>query len=324
MHNFIIKNLSSHAIDCYFQAGSAVAHALKLAQQITRPGTNVLALANLLEQDILDHGAEGLGFPANIGLDNIAAHYSPVIEDPMNLPDTGLVKIDLGAHMDGYIADAAITVNLGNTPGLYANLMNAVRDALYTAIGIIRPGISTRTVGIAIQSAIQKYEGLRPISNLGGHRVSQWDLHGSPFIPNISDAIDDYIFQEGDQMAVEPFSTNGYGAIRNGSDITIFEVKNIHKKKNLPQLERSRLIKFKEQFKNFPFSPRWIDFIPKDQISSTILKYYRQGILDGYHVFEERGNGLVAQQEHTMLISHDGATPTTWWEDFDYKSLWKS
>ncbi len=318
-----VNDLTDEVIEKYMKAGKAVAHALKLAYQICRPGTNMGDLANVLESDILAQGADGLSFPANIGLDENAAHYSPVIQDPNILPDHGLVKIDLGSHVDGYIADAAVTINLGNDGGVHETLIKAAKEALYGAIGIAKPGVSVKTIGAMIQTQIEKYKGLSPISNLGGHRVSQWDLHGAPFIPNVGSGQENYVLKEGDQLAFEPFTTNGYGAIKNGKDITIFEVKNIHKKKNLPQKDRFRLKKFKEKFGVFPFSPRWVDFIPEDQVNAVISKYHRQGILQGYNVFVERAQGMVAQHEHTLLITKEGAIPTTWWEEFEYQSLWK-
>ncbi len=317
-----IKGLDEHQIECFLKAGQAVAHALKLAYQITRPGTNMYALATLLEQDILDHGADGWAFPANISLDHYAAHYSPIIKDPQTLPSMGLLKIDLGAHVEGYVADAAITINLGNDDGILSNLVSAVKNALYAAIRVAKPGVRVRKIGAAIQSEIMKFPDLRPVSNLGGHRIGQWILHGAPFIPNVANSSEDYVLKEGDQIAIEPFATNGYGSVKNGKDITIFEVKHIHKKKNLPQLTRIELQRFKEKFKSFPFSPRWVDFIPEEKINKTIMKYYRMGIFDGYNVFEERGEGMVAQHEHSFLISKEGAIPTTWWEDFDYHDLW--
>ncbi|MCF2141486.1 MAG: type II methionyl aminopeptidase [Candidatus Lokiarchaeota archaeon] len=315
--------LTSDIIEKYMKAGKAVAHALKLSYQIARPGTNMGDLAKVLEDDILAQGAEGLAFPANLGINHIAAHYSPVIKEQQVLPEHGLLKIDLGGHVDGYVADAAVTINLGNDRGIYSDLIKAAKDALYTAISLAKPGVNIRTIGAAIQVEIEKYKDLTPVSNLGGHRVSRWDLHGSPFIPNVGSGLENYILKEGDQIAIEPFSTNGYGAIRNGKEITIFEVKNIHKKKNLPQIERIRLKKFKEKFGAFPFSPRWVDFIPEEKVNDVILKYYRQGILQGYNVFVERAQGLVAQHEHTLLITKEGAIPTTWWEDFDYHKLWQ-
>jgi len=291
--------LESEITEKYLKAGQAVAKALKLGYKLARPGTNLYDLATILENNIIENGADGWSFPANISLDVEAAHYSPIIDDPKILPKEGLLKIDLGGYVDGYVSDAAITVNLGNSEE-YNNLIKAVKDALYAAIPLFRPGVALRDIGIAIEREITKFDGLKPVSNLGGHQLKQWDLHAGAFVPNISNSLEKYVLKEGDQFACEPFATNGYGAIKNGTDMTIFRVKGIKKKKNLPMH----------------------DFIPKDQINGAISKYHRQGILDGYHVFLERGNGIVSQHEHTILVTKDGGIPTTWWEDFDYKDLW--
>ena len=313
--------LESEITEKYLKAGQAVAKALKLGYKLARPGTNLYDLATILENSIIENGADGWSFPANISLDVEAAHYSPIIDDSKTLPKEGLLKIDLGGHVDGYVSDAAITVNLGNSEK-YNNLIRAVKDALYAAIPLFKPGVPLRDIGTAIEREITKFDGLRPVANLGGHQLKQWDLHAGAFVPNVSNFTEKYVLKEGDQFACEPFATNGYGAIKNGTDMTIFRVKGIKKKKNLPMHEKIRLQNFKKKFKSFPFSPRWIDFIPKNQINGVISKYIRQGILDGYHVFIERGNGIVSQHEHTIIVTKDGGIPTTWWEDFDYKDLW--
>ncbi|MHA1721412.1 MAG: type II methionyl aminopeptidase [Promethearchaeota archaeon] len=314
--------LDPEIYDKYLKAGQAVAHALKLAYKLARPGTNLYDLATILENDIIEHGGDGWSFPANISLDVEAAHYSPIIDDSKVLPKEGLLKVDLGGHVDGYVSDAAITVNLGNSE-IYDKLIKAVKDALYAAIPLFIPGVPLRDIGVAIEREITKYQGIKPVSNLGGHQLKQWNLHAGAFVPNVANSNEDYVLKEGDQFACEPFATNGYGAVKNGPEMTIFRVRSIKKKKNLPMTEKIRLQNFKKKFNTFPFSPRWIDFIPKNQINGAISKYNRQGILEGYHVFLERGNGIVSQHEHTIIVSKDGGIPTTWWEDFDYRDLWK-
>jgi methionyl aminopeptidase len=307
--------LDDHVIECYKKAGKAVASALRLGQVIARPGTKMLDLATLLEQEITRQGM-GLAFPANLSLDNCAAHYSPTIDDPMVLPKEGLLKIDLGAHCEGYVADAAITVNLGKTGGVYDTLIKAATDALYGAIRAFKPGVNVGQIGAIIQREIEKYKDCRPIANLGGHQLKQYNLHAGTFVPNIARTSDNYIIQEGDQFAIEPFSTNGYGAIKNGPDMTIFRFAGVKKKKNLPLLEKVRIQKFKDAFTTLPFSPRWVDFVPKDQVDAMVAHFLKQDMLEGYHTFIERANGLVAQAEHTVIVTKDGAIPTTWWEDF--------
>ncbi len=318
-----MSKLSDHAFKCYMKAGKAVGHALKLAKQIARPGTKLLDLATVLEKDIIDNGADGLSFPANISLDEQAAHYSPLIGDELILPDKGLLKIDLGSHVDGYVADAAVTVNLGDDGGVYQDLIDAATDALYDAIANFKVGVNVSDIGRAIQSAITSHDDFRPVSNLGGHQLKQWSLHAGVFVPNVSQSTTNYKIQEGDQFAVEPFATNGYGAVENGDIIAIYRLKGMKKTKRLPQRERLRLRNFKRKFESFPFSPRWVDFIPEKQVNRAIKRYYQRGILEGYHVFVERNKGLVSQAEHTLIVKDGRAIPTTWWEDFNYTDLYK-
>lgn len=312
----IMPMLDDSILNSYMKAGKAVAEALKLGQALARPGTKLLDLGELLESKIKQNGAE-LAFPVNLSMNECAAHYSPIIDDQHILPPIGLLKIDCGAHFEGYIADAAITVNLGKESGLNSNLIQAVQDALYHAIKHFKPGTMVREIGQIIQREIEKFPNIRPIINLGGHQLKQWNLHAGIFVPNHGQSSDTYVLKEGDQFAIEPFSTNGVGSIKNGPEMAIFRVENIQKKKNLPMDEKLLLKKFKDTFHSLPFSPRWVDFIPKARIQDTILKYFQNGVFDGYHTFIERGNGMVAQMEHTVIVTNDGGLPTTWWENFN-------
>ncbi len=315
-----MKNLDDEIFEHYKKAGRAVAHALKLAKKIVRPGSKILDIVTILEGDILDQvGPEGgFSFPANLSLDVCAAHYSPVIDDATVLPDQGLFKVDLGSHYMGYVADAAITVNLGKTKGIHETLIKATDDAIHAVIKKFKPGVSVRQIGAIIEKEINKYPGCFPVSNLGGHQLKLWSLHAGTFVPNISNTHDEYILKEGDQFAVEPFATNGYGAIKNGPEMTIYHYHGAPKKKNLPMKDRLLLQKFKNKFRSFPFTPRWIDFMPKADIEATLAKYLKRGFITGYNTFIERGNGIVSQSEHTLIVTEDGGFPTTWHDDFAY------
>ena len=79
--------------ESYLKAGRSVAKALELGKIITRPDANYLDIATLCEGEILKNGCE-LAFPINISLNEIAAHYSPIIDDKTKVPERGLIKID--------------------------------------------------------------------------------------------------------------------------------------------------------------------------------------------------------------------------------------
>ena len=94
-------------IESYLNAGKAVIAAKKLAGNLIKPGASFLEIANRCEDEIINQGCE-LSFPINMSLNEQAAHYSPGIDDPTVVPNKGLLKIDLGSHYNGYIADSAI------------------------------------------------------------------------------------------------------------------------------------------------------------------------------------------------------------------------
>lgn len=313
--------LSDEAFESYMIAGKAVGHALNLAKMIVRPGSKYIDVATLIEQDIIDQGATGWSFPINMSLDNEAAHYSPVVNDPKIIPNKGLLKVDIGSHYNGYIADAAITINLGGDDGIYEELIKAAQDGLYAAIKNFKPGVPIKKIGSIIQHNIEKHKGVKPISNLGGHQLEQYNLHAGVFVPNVGGTRDNYILKEGDQFAVEPFTTNGHGSVMNGKSKTIYMLQKINKK-GIKLEEKVRLAQWKKQFTTLPFSPRWIEKIPASQIPQIMSRYESKGIVSGYQIFMERGGGLVAQAEHTLVIKDGKAIPTTWHEDFDYKTLY--
>lgn len=297
--------MEDEVIKSYLKSGKAVAKALKLAKLIVRPGTKFLDIATLCEGEIIKQGC-GLGFPANISLDTIAAHYSPELEDKTVCPDHGLLKIDCGAEFNGYIADAAITINIGDDKGIYEDLVKASEDGLTAAINTAGVGVSVSDIGQEIYKAITKHN-VKPISNLGGHGLDSYEIHDSPFIPNVPNSRDASQLQEGRAYAIEPFTTNGYGAINPGKVTNIFEFHSLKKTKTLKTDERAVAQKFRSKFKSLPFSPRAVDFLEgTDKINTFIDKFTKKGILRGYPIFEEIGGGLVAQTEHSILVLKDG------------------
>ena len=113
----------------------------------------------------------------------------------------------LGLQIDGYIADTATTVDLGNN----ALLLEASREALEAAIQVVRPGVTAGELGAIVQNEIER-RGYRPIANLTGHGLDQYVLHRDPTIPNI--AINGgTVLEEGMAFAIEPFATTGSGRV---------------------------------------------------------------------------------------------------------------
>jgi len=302
--------MSQNYIKDYVKAGKAVIAAKKLARNLVKPGVLFLEIANKCEDEILKNGAE-LSFPINISLNEIAAHYSPPIDDKTIVPEKGLLKIDLGAHYNGYIADSAFTINLDEDPKLQ-NYISAAEEGLEAAISKFKPGTKLYELGEAIAGKIASH-GLRPIMNLGGHELRQFNLHAGKFIPNYKEVLHNQVLNPGDAYACEPFATSGVGRVDNGKRAYIYRfVKSV--KKNIPYEQQGYMNKIENNFNHLPFSPRWIEkrnLIPKNNIQRTIEVFVGKKILDKYPILVEKSGEFVSQQEHTIIIDNDGTTIVT-------------
>lgn len=297
--------MNDNYLQDYIKAGKGVIAAKKLARQIIKPGATLLDIATKCEAEIIANGCE-LSFPINLSLNEIAAHYSPPIDDETVVPERGLLKIDVGAHFNGYIADSAFTVNIDEDPKLQ-NYVDAAKEALDAAIELFTPGTKLYELGEAIAQKIVN-RGLRPITNLGGHELKQNLLHAGPFIPNYKEKLHSQILKPGDAYACEPFSTSGVGKVENGILSYIFRfMKRV--KKNLPYEQQGYMSKIEKNFKHLPFSPRWIvdkKIIPKDKTRRIIETFIGRKILDKYPILIEKSREPVAQEEHTIILDMDG------------------
>jgi len=302
--------MSEEVINNYIKAGNALVKAKKLARKITKPGVSFLEIAEKCEEEIINNGAE-LSFPINMSLNEIAAHYSPPIGDKTIVPEKGLLKIDIGSHYKGYIADSAITLNLDGDPSL-ENYCEAAREALNAAIARFKPGTKLYELGEAIANEITS-RGLRPITNLGGHKLEKYILHAGAFIPNFKEKQHNQVLKPGDAYACEPFATSGSGTVVNGKDAYIFRF--VRKKtKNISYEHLNYMNKIEKHFNHLPFSPRWIlreNFVPNKKINRILNAFLRKNILEKYNVLIERTKEPVAQFEHTIVIDNEGNTIVT-------------
>jgi methionyl aminopeptidase len=201
----------------FLLAGKIAARAISDAAKEVRPGAKVLRVCTVAEKKILEYGATGHAFPCNVSINEEAAHYSSPHGDTKVFPDKGLVKVDIGAHVNGYLSDTAITVDLD---GSYEKYIAAAKEALEAAIQTIQPGVKLGDVGAAIERVIKGY-GLRPIHQLSGHQLKRNLLHAGKSVPNIGLRLTETM-NAGEMFAVEPFATDGNGTIRNGREACIW------------------------------------------------------------------------------------------------------
>ncbi len=298
--------LNDEEVDKLLEAGRIARIVREEAAKTARPGMKLLKLAEYVEGRIKELGGEP-AFPVNLSINEVAAHYTPVINDEIVIPDEAVLKIDLGVHVDGYIADTAVTVSFNS---LYEGLLEASRQALENALSILRPGLRANEIGKTIEDTI-KSMGYKPIKNLTGHSIGRWLIHSGMSIPNYNDRFARWRLQDG-VYAIEPFATDGVGLVREGSIITIYS---LIPRRRMRATARELAIyrRIWTERKTLPFTERWY----KDTSSSVegLRSIFKQmmnhGLLHGYPVLIERGRGMVAQFEHTFIIRGKDVIVTT-------------
>ncbi|MHA2083732.1 MAG: type II methionyl aminopeptidase [Candidatus Thorarchaeota archaeon] len=289
----------------FMKAGKAAARALSEVLREVKPGAKVLRICTLAEKKILESGA-GLAFPCNVSINEEAAHYTSPYGDKRVFPDKGLVKVDVGAQVNGYLSDTAATIDLD---GSYEKFVVSAKEALEAAIETIRPNVRLGEVGTAIERTIHKH-GLKPIHQLSGHQLKQWNLHAGKNVPNIGMKMTAKM-KLGEMFAVEPFSTNGNGTVASGPKAFIFS----NMMKNKRKLDRLTLQVrniARQKFGALPWASRWLhDEKIKVDITAAIHNLQRAGAIHGYAVLFEGKGGMVAQFEHSMFVGENGAVVST-------------
>ncbi len=276
----------------YEKAGSIASQALKRGLSMIKPGASTKKILDETEAYIKSQGA-GIAFPAQIAVNEVAAHYCPA-EDDTILKEGDTVKLDVGVHIDGYIADTAKTIRLGGQD----DLVKASQDALREALKKISPGAMLGEIGKTIQETITSY-GFAPIRNLSGHALGRYEVHAKPTIPNI-DTGDKTELKENQVVAIEPFASKGAGIVYESSNPTLFTL--IAEKPVRSPLTRQVLQEIKK-YKGLPFTSRWLyneHGIGKTRFALRELKSH--GMLQEHPPLLDKARGVVSQAEHSVII----------------------
>jgi methionyl aminopeptidase len=285
-------------LDKYREAGRILAAVREGAVAKVKEGALLLEVAEFVEQSTREKGGEP-AFPCNISRNEEAAHASPSIDDE-TVFEKDLVKLDIGVHVDGYIADSAVTVDLS---GEHKELVEAAEAALNAAIDLVRDGVNTGEIGAAIEQAIRE-RGYRPVVNLSGHGLAQHNAHTPPTIPNVRHE-HGVLLKENDVIAIEPFATDGVGKVEEHGHVEIYS---LIKPRPVRVREAKNLLKEIENYQGLPFAKRWL---PRDRLDLALRTLNSAGALREYPVLREEGGGLVSQAEHTLIVQKDGCEVTT-------------
>lgn len=289
------------AFQKYVKAGRIAAKVLEQMRRTVLEGMRIIDVCEKAESLIRESGGKP-AFPCNVSINEVAAHYTSPPQDKRIIPENSIVKVDVGVHVDGYIADTASTVCFNPE---YEYLVRVAEEALENAIKMLRPGLSIARFGSAVQKSIQM-RGLKPISNLTGHNISRYSLHTGKALPNVFHFSTSRV-KAGEIYAVEPFVTTpkAAGKVRSAKETYIFR---FIKHKSLKSEHAKRLLNYIEKnFQTLPFSERWLEgCVPTRYYSTAFSELLSSKSLMAYPVFIEASGKPVAQAEHTVAMTKDG------------------
>jgi methionyl aminopeptidase len=291
----------------------------KVAAQVRRegaaklkvPGTSVLEVMDYCEKRILELGVEIAW--AQFGINDVAAHDCPAESDETVTKEGDLIKIDIGTHIDGYIADNAMTVEVGDSHQ-HDDLIKASQDALRAAIEKVKPGCQLWELGAAQMSAAEKL-GLTTITNLSGHNLKQYKVHANVSIPTYNSE-NKMELEEGWQIAIEPFVTAGQGIVKEKGKATVFMVS---KNGSARTPYARKILEEVKDRKGLPFTTRWLTRkLGRGAVVLGLRELQQSGVVRAYPPLAEVTGQPVAQFEHSMIVTEEGALVYTRHEDDEW------
>ena len=201
-------------------AGRIQSRCLQMLEAKVRPGVTTKQLDETAEKFIRSQGAAPTfkgyrGFPGSIcaSPNSMVVHGIP---GPYELQKGDVISIDVGVTHEGWVADAAVTVPVGEVDDETARLLKTTRASLFDGIAMARPGNRLGDVSHAIQSRVE-IDGFSVIRSLVGHGVGR-QMHEDPQIPNFGDPGKGPLLEEGMVLAIEPMVNAGGPEIRMGND----------------------------------------------------------------------------------------------------------
>jgi methionyl aminopeptidase len=287
------------------KSGRILAQVREFVKKLPIQDKPLLDICEQVEGKIREFGANP-AFPCNIGINEVAAHYTSPWNDTRLVPENSLVKIDFGVELDGFITDTAITLSLNPT---YDSMIVAAESALQEALSAVAPGRKLSEIGAVVERCIQRY-GFRPIRNLTGHKIDRYTIHAGKSVPNVS-GIESGRFEAGEVFALEPFVTlkEAEGAVRDSDGAYILRFVRMKGAKSKEANELAEHIR--ETYRTLPFASRWIHRSWSGDAETAMQELIKNRCITGYPVLVEASGSVVSQAEHTIIVTEGGCRVLT-------------
>ncbi|XP_068669097.1 ERBB-3 BINDING PROTEIN 1-like [Aristolochia californica] len=316
---------SSDVVNKYKSAAEIVNKALQLVLSECKPKAKIVDVCEKGDAFIREQTGSmykntkkkierGVAFPTCISINNTVCHFSPLASDETVMEENDIVKIDMGCHIDGFIAVVAHTHALQEGPvtGRAADAIAAANTAAEVALRLVRPGRKNKDVTEAIQKVAAAYD-CKIVEGVLSHQLKQFVIDGNKVILSVSNPetrVDDAEFEENEVYAVDIVISTGDGKpkLLDERQTTIYKRavdKNYHLK-----MKSSRFI-FSEISQKFPIMPFTARVLEEKRARLGLVECVNHDLLQPYPVLHEKPGDLVAHIKFTVLLMPNGSDRIT-------------
>lgn len=257
---------------------------------------------------------KGIAFPTCVSPNEICGHFSPLRSEPLKLKDGDLIKIDLGVHIDGFIAQVAHTIVVGGKPveGRKADVILAAYNAIQGALRTIKPGNTNYDATEVIAKAAESFK-CQPLEGVLSHELKKHLLDGNTTIINkatFDQKVEEHEFQVHEVYALDVYVSTGEGKTKEADVRTTIYKRAIERTYTL-KLKASRAF-YAEAVDKYPtmaFSLR--QFEDETSAKLGISEATKHDLFAPYPVLTEKSGEYVAQFKYTIVVGKNGTVTLT-------------
>nr|XP_019942624.1 PREDICTED: proliferation-associated protein 2G4 isoform X1 [Paralichthys olivaceus] len=309
----------------YKMGGDIANQALRLVVEAATPGVSVLSLCEKGDAYIMAETGKvfkkekdmkkGIAFPTSVSVNNCVCHFSPLKSDSdYTLKDGDLVKIDLGVHVDGFIANVAHSFVVGASKenpitGRKADVIKAAHLCAEAALRLVKPGNQNSQVTEAWNKIAQSFK-CSPIEGMLSHQLKQHVIDGEKtIIQNPSDQQrkdhEKAEFEVHEVFAVDVLISTGEGKARDGGLRTTIYKRDPSKQYGLKmKTSRTFFSEVERRFDAMPFTLRAFEDEAKARLG--VVECAKHELLQPFSVLQEKEGEFVAQFKFTVLLMANG------------------
>jgi curved DNA binding protein len=256
---------------------------------------------------------KGIAFPTCISLNNCCGHFSPLKEESVELKEGDIAKIDLGVHVDGYVALVATTVVVGaaEVTGKAADAIMAAKTAADVIIRCIKHGKKNHEITPLVERTVDAF-GCKAVDGVVSHQIKRFAIDGTKVITNKNvpgHQVEECTIEGHEAYAIDVVISTGEGKCRElETKCTVFKRAPDTKYNLKMKTAREALYKIEKSHPKMPFSLREID---DTRVRLGITECVRHELLQPHPVLYEKDGEIVAQVKFCVLLMPSGPLKIT-------------